>query len=416
LRIGAAIPVALALLLSPSIAAAGPPTIDSESVSGITSTNAILEAQVSPHGGSADVQFQLVTDPEEFASEILCLYPPPESTPICLGDEYGEGVLPILNLWKEPHQVSLDLSDPEVGSVTLQPSTTYHYRVLAATAIFGEDTIEWEPPPVIGEDRTFTTLGEGSVGPPLTLKIEEGEGTVVSNPAGLLCTGAAGHECTTEEIEAGPVTLTASPASGYLLKSWKGCGTVEGRKCKVTLSAAKTVGAKFTPSKDLTVNVTGSGRVAASPGGATCSPSCASITAAYRKGTAVTLAATPSKHFHFLGWSGDCPGSCTMSEVREATATFAEDPKATLALALEGGGQAQIKAKPAGIECGYTCSGAEALFYEGEAITLSWKLNKGTTSIDWTSGSGTCTGKHTEAEGSCTVTLSGAASLAAKLE
>src|SRR6476646_1030375 len=63
-------------------------------------------------------------------------------------------------------------------------------------------------------------------GPKLTLNIEEGSGTVVSNPAGIECTGTSPHECSTESIaENTEVLLTASPASGYLFKSWKGCDT-----------------------------------------------------------------------------------------------------------------------------------------------------------------------------------------------
>ena len=76
-------------------------------------------------------------------------------------------------------------------------------------------------------------------GPPLTLNIEEGSGTVVSNPAGIECTGSAPHECTTEEIAEGEtVTLTASPAAGYQFKSWKYCDTggVHGRQCTITLT------------------------------------------------------------------------------------------------------------------------------------------------------------------------------------
>src|SRR5262245_28148351 len=106
--------------------ASGPPLIEEESVSGITSSNAILEAQISPHSEEgAQVQFQLVTDPEEYLSEIFCPYPPPESTPLCLG-EGAEGALPIRYVFEEAHQTKLNLSK---NGVTLTPNTLYHYRV-----------------------------------------------------------------------------------------------------------------------------------------------------------------------------------------------------------------------------------------------------------------------------------------------
>src|SRR4249919_3643678 len=65
---------------------------------------------------------------------------------------------------------------------------------------------------------------EESTTPNLALNVEEGSGTVVSNPAGLECTGSAPKTCEAELAE-GKVTLTASPAPGYLVKSWKGCDT-----------------------------------------------------------------------------------------------------------------------------------------------------------------------------------------------
>lgn len=52
---------------------------------------------------------------------------------------------------------SVDLAS--VG-VTLQPGTTYHFRVLVARRVQTEDTIEWEPPTVYGADQTFTTAAE----------------------------------------------------------------------------------------------------------------------------------------------------------------------------------------------------------------------------------------------------------------
>ena len=105
-----------------------------------------------------------------------------------------------------------------------------------------------------------------------------------------------------------------------------------------------------------------------------------------------------------------------MGDDHEVSALFQEDPKLSLSLTKQGGGQALIKSKPAGILCGFTCFSAGAAFYEGEAITLSWKLNKGTTRLTWSKGAGTCTGTSEALEGSCTVSMSAAVGLAATLE
>ena len=63
------------------------------------------------------------------------------------------------------HSVSLNLAG---AGVTLQPGTTYHYRVLVARRVQTEDTIQWEPPTIYGADQTFTT----PTGPPPAVESE----------------------------------------------------------------------------------------------------------------------------------------------------------------------------------------------------------------------------------------------------
>jgi hypothetical protein len=137
------------------------PSIVSESATNISQHDATLGAEINLHEAPAGVyyQFQLVTDPSEYASEILC---PPTLQPGysgCIGPQ-GSGVLPIGFLPGNTLQpgatlgASIALSS---AGVTLQPGTTYHYRVLIARAVQTEDTIEWEPPTVYGADQTFIT-------------------------------------------------------------------------------------------------------------------------------------------------------------------------------------------------------------------------------------------------------------------
>jgi hypothetical protein len=138
-----------------------PPSVESESVSNVTPTDATLEAEINLHQAPAGVhyQFQLVSDPSEYASEILC---PPTLQPGysgCIGPQ-ASGALPIGFLPGNTLQPSSTLRasvDLAGAGVVLQPGTTYHYRVLAARAVQTEDTIEWEGPTVYGADQTFTT-------------------------------------------------------------------------------------------------------------------------------------------------------------------------------------------------------------------------------------------------------------------
>lgn len=136
------------------------PAIISESATNVTQHNATLGAQINPGDAPAGAfyQFQLVSKASEYASEILC----PPATPgfsACIGTP-SASALPIGSICGECEiepaamPVHLDLA---TAGITLQPGTTYHYRVLAARRVQTEDTIEWEAPTVFGADQTFTT-------------------------------------------------------------------------------------------------------------------------------------------------------------------------------------------------------------------------------------------------------------------
>jgi hypothetical protein len=147
---------------TPSTGATGTaPSIDSESVSHVTSTDATLETEINLHeaGAGAYYQFQLVNDPSEYASEILCPVKLPPATDGCDGTQ-SASALPIGFLPGNTAQPGVDLSailDLASAGVTLKPGTTYHYRVLVARRVPTEDTIQWEAPTVYGADHTFTT-------------------------------------------------------------------------------------------------------------------------------------------------------------------------------------------------------------------------------------------------------------------
>jgi len=136
--------------------AAAVPSIESESVSHVTPHDAVLEARVSTEGleHGAYYQFQLASDPNEFASELAC--PPELLSSLCLGVGRHTGALPIGFVKGDAagQLVTLDLAS---AGVTLTRGTTYHFRVIAARAIATEDTTEWEPPTVFGSDQTFKT-------------------------------------------------------------------------------------------------------------------------------------------------------------------------------------------------------------------------------------------------------------------
>ncbi|MFI4992088.1 MAG: NHL repeat-containing protein [Solirubrobacterales bacterium] len=131
-----------------------PPTVNGESLSGITQNDATLEATINPGGQAVRYQFQLVSNSDEYRSEIDC--PPHPGPPfVCIGEHVTEA-LPIgfIEKGSEPKSVTLDLAS---AGVTLAPGTIYHYRVLVTKSVATEDTIQWEGPPVYGANETFTT-------------------------------------------------------------------------------------------------------------------------------------------------------------------------------------------------------------------------------------------------------------------
>jgi hypothetical protein len=138
------------------------PSIKSESVSHITPDDATLEAHINTEGlqHGAYYQFQVQSDPSEYAPELACQ--PPLRSSLCLHLLLHEGALSIgfVASGASDQLVTLDLASGggiTGTAMTLKPGTAYHFRVIAANALPSIDTIDWEPPTVYGADQTFTT-------------------------------------------------------------------------------------------------------------------------------------------------------------------------------------------------------------------------------------------------------------------
>jgi hypothetical protein len=261
-----------------------------------------------------------------------------------------------------------------------------------------------------------------------------GSGTVVSDPAGIECIGEGKGATVCEGFALGLITLIASPAPGYLFKGWKKCDTggVNGRRCTINSSGAREIEAIFIPVWDLTISKaagSGPGIAQTKPGGILCPYACTSATAIYREGQEVEVTTKPAKRFHFVeylngtGSASVCNGkdgaegcSFTISANSSIEELYEEDEKSTLSLSKEGGGQGFVKTKPTNVNCGYTCTSAEAEFFAAETVPVSIKLNKGTTKLTWVSGAGTCTGTVETTESTCTIPMSASHALVARFE
>jgi Divergent InlB B-repeat domain/PKD domain len=239
-----------------------------------------------------------------------------------------------------------------------------------------------------------------------------GASTVSSSPAGIEC----GAICQANFDHNAVVTLSAASGANVKPVQWTGCGEVTGEnKCKVTMSAAKEVTAKFDSEQHLLkVNPsgTGAGTVTSAPAGISCGSTCE---ASFDHNTAVTLSAVSNAGTEPVQWTG-CDsvisGECkvTISAAKEVTAKFDPIPgQFGLKVIKTGTGSGTVTSAPAGINCG-SGAGCEAAFVEGANVVLSAVADVGTKPVQWT-GCGEVSG-----ENKCKVTMSAAKEVTAKFD
>ncbi|HPS02225.1 MAG TPA: InlB B-repeat-containing protein, partial [Candidatus Sumerlaeota bacterium] len=98
------------------------------------------------------------------------------------------------------------------------------------------------------------------------------------------------------------VTLTATPAGGYVFEEWTGDASGTTTETQVVMSANRTVTGRFVlisqQKHTLTLLKKGDGTVTPNP---------ASADGKYTQGTVVTVTATPGAGSAFVGWLGDVP-------------------------------------------------------------------------------------------------------------
>jgi len=193
---------------------------------------------------------------------------------------------------------------------------------------------------------------------PLTVTISPNTtaGKVTSGTSlGSINCGNGGYIC--KVIYGGTVTLTATPAVGYIFKGWSGACTGTTTSCTVNMTVAKSVTATFTlKSYSLTVTTSpaNSGSVSSSPSGINCGSVCSY---SFPQNNNVTLTATPSSGYSFKNWSGACIGtttSCTvsMTEAKSVTANFLLR-SALLSVILNPSNGGEVKSvNEVGINCG----------------------------------------------------------------
>ena len=227
-----------------------------------------------------------------------------------------------------------------------------------------------------------------------------GNGTVNSSDGFIACGSTCNHNYVTGTT---PVTLTATPASGWIFGSWSGCDSTSGNTCTVTMNNAKNVTATFTlPTYPLTVTKVGSGTVTSADGNINCGSVC---TFNYGSGTSVTLTATPTVGWALTSWSGcdsTSGNTCTVTvnNARNVTATFTQ---VGYPLTVSKTGSGTVTSSDGNINCGGACS---YTYLGGTSVTLTATPASGYSFTGWSGGG--CSGT-----GSCVVNMTQAQSVSA---
>ncbi len=217
---------------------------------------------------------------------------------------------------------------------------------------------------------------------PLSVNVS-GSGTVTGSGVSISGPGSGSYNLSYGT----PVTLTATPTTGYQFAGWSGACSGTGT-CVLTMNGAESVTATFSLIQEtLSVSVSGSGTVT---GAGVSGPG--SYHLSY--GTVVTLTATPSTGYLFTGWSGACSGTgtcaLTMNSAENVTATFSPIQE-TFSVSVSGCGTVT--------GAGVSGPGSYHLSY-GTEVTLTATPCAGYQFTGW---SGVCSGT-----GTCTLTVNGA--------
>jgi hypothetical protein len=159
---------------------------------------------------------------------------------------------------------------------------------------------------------------------PLAVTIN-GAGSVQGE--GIACAAGSAEGCSTAAANGSTVRLVATPAEGWILKSWSGCTPAADGSCAASMTTARTVYATFQPATyPLAVTFTGTGAGTVTAGDAVCASSSGGCTLAVANGATVTLEAAPDDGSTFSGWASSCSGTgpctITMTGARSVRAGF----------------------------------------------------------------------------------------------
>jgi hypothetical protein len=202
--------------------------------------------------------------------------------------------------------------------------------VLTAVAITGYVLSGWTGCDSVAGNRCTVTMASSRVVTPtfgpdtstrrVTVIVGGGAGGQVVGPGGFECPPGCSHDY----LAGATVRLEPVAGPAGLFDTWQGCDALEGSRCVLTVSSARTVTAMFRRPM-LKIFKLGPGSIQSAPAGIDCGPVCA---ASFPLGLPVRLVATPDAGAGFIGWSlpgcaGTGPCNVDFTDDTTVTGTFA---------------------------------------------------------------------------------------------
>ncbi|MET0553423.1 MAG: ELWxxDGT repeat protein [Vicinamibacteria bacterium] len=239
-----------------------------------------------------------------------------------------------------------------------------------------------------------------------------GLGSVSIDPPGITCAGGPSTipiGCVETYPHGTVVTLTPHPEPNSAFEGWAGEGCSGTGACTITLSAHRSVTARFVGPRPFRLEVWGEeggqGTIVLTPGGATCAvpaPDAFVICDLwFLPGEVVTVTPVPAPGSRLAHWFGDCTGdgpcSVTVASSSYVRASFYGPPKLAVQLQLTGGASGTVAVDPPGATCAPPY--CPFVFPFGTAVTLTPVAGPGSAFLGW-ADFGTCSGT-----GPCTVTM-----------
>jgi len=314
-------------------------------------------------------------------------------------------VLSVAKLGTGTGKVTSSPAGIDCGRTCAQAFTAQTQVTLSATPGVGASFTGWSGGGCTGTADCVVTMDQARTVTPTfaagntvtVVKTGAGDGRVAAFNTSLDC----GAQCIAQIGLGQQISIRAELEPGSRLDHWSGCDYVGlNQNCVVTVNSARTVTAHFAHAPKLRVTPFGGGShgtITLDPGGKVCEIG-APCEAEFEPGEQVKLTAAPFTGTRFAGWIG---GGCTFALTCTVTldddldidAVFVDTHAVTVT--RSGSGSGTVRALPAGIDCGESCTGATN---HARTETLTAIPSAGSTFAGWSGGG--CSGT-----GPCSLTV-----------